>query len=254
MKKKLKKIAYSLANIAAGGKGIQRTVNGFKVKFPAAWSRYYESDYEKENYEFLKRQAKPGMDIIDIGAHLGLFSVVSSVLVGDNGRIICFEPTPGTYAVLSETLRLNECKNVIPVRGAVAKEEGLAVFYVSETAGCNSNSLIKNSSDKQAQGNEVKVYSIDGIVSQHSLKPGLIKIDAEGAELDVLEGGMNTFGQFKPILILGLHPDFIKKKGDSIERIWDLLQLAGYQVKDNDKEITKSDFCNRELIFDVQCT
>jgi hypothetical protein len=142
---------------------------------------------------------------------------------------------------------------VIPVQGAVTNKEGSAIFYVSETAGCNSNSLVKNRSDKEAKGYDVKLFTIDGIVQEYSLKPGLIKIDAEGAELDVLQGGLNTFRQYKPILILGLHPDFISKKGDSLEKIWDLLLQSGYRVKENNNDLTISDFCGRKLLFDVHC-
>ncbi len=253
MKTKIKEIVYSLVNLVTGNKGVQRTINNFKVRFPARWSRYYENNYEADNYLFLQSQVKPGMHLIDIGAHLGLFSAISSKLAGDTGKIVCFEPTPGTYSVLLETLRLNNAENVIPVKGAVTNKEGTATFYVSETAGCNSNSLVKNKPDMEAKGYEVKLFTIDGIVNQYLLKPGLIKIDAEGAEMDVLQGGLNTFGQYKPILILGLHPDFISKKGDSLEKIWDLLHQSGYQVKENKNNLTKTDFCSRTLLFDVHC-
>jgi len=249
----IKKLAYSMINFVTGNKGVQRTINQFKIKFPAHWSRYYESDYEKDNYNFLRNQVKPGMHIIDIGAHLGLFAVVSSQLAGDTGKIVCFEPTPGTYAVLNQTLKLNQCNNVIPVQGAVSDKEGTAIFYVSEIGGCNSNSLVKNKPEKETKGYEVKLFTIDKIVQQYALIPNLIKIDAEGAELDVLKGGLNTFQKFRPILILGLHPDVINKKGDSLENIWDLLHESGYQVKENDNKVTKTDFCNRTLLFDVHC-
>jgi FkbM family methyltransferase len=253
MKNGMKEIAYSLLNLATGNKGVQRTINQFNVRFPARWSRYYEPAYEADNYNFLREQVKPGMHIIDIGAHLGLFSVASSQLTGATGRIVCFEPTPGTYEVLLQTLKLNHCSNVIPVQGAVSNKEGSAIFYVSETAGCNANSLVKSKPEKEAKGNEVKLFTIDGVVQEYSLKPGLIKIDAEGAELDVLQGGLNTFRHYKPILILGLHPHFISQKGDSLERIWEMLQQSGYQVIENGNKLTSSDFCNRTLIFDVHC-
>ena len=241
-------------NLVTGNKGIQRTINHFKVRFPVRWSRYYEPGYEADNYNFLREHVQSGMHIIDIGAHLGLFSVASSQLAGENGRIVCFEPTPGTYAILAQTLKLNHCGNVIPVQAAVSNKEGLAVFYVSEIAGCNSNSLVKNKPETEAKGYEVKLYTVDSVVQEYSLKPGLIKIDAEGSELDVLQGGLNTFKQYKPILIVGLHPHFISQKGDSLEKIWDLLEESGYSVKENNKNLVRSDFCNRTLLFDVHCT
>lgn len=249
----LRNSAYTFLDLITFKKGIKRRINNMKIRFPARWSRYYESNYEADNYSFLKAQVNPGMHIIDIGAHLGLFSAVSSQLAGSTGKIICFEPTPGTYAVLVQTIKLNHCSNVIPVQGAVSNKTGSAVFYVSETAGCNSNSLVKNKSDKEANGYEVKLFTIDSVVQGYSLKPGLIKIDAEGSELDVLQGGMNTFRQYKPILILGLHPHFISQKGDSLEMIWDILELSGYRIKENNNHLTRPDFCSRTLLFDVHC-
>lgn len=249
----LKDLFYSLLNLATFGKGVPRTINGMAIRFPARWSRYYENDYEQENYHFLQKQLKPGMQVLDIGAHLGLFSSCSSKLAGKEGKIICFEPTPGTYSVLKETLRLNHCDNVIAVQAAVSAAEGRATFYVSDTAACNSNSLVNNKPEKDLHGYEVELVTIDGIAAQYSLQPDLIKIDAEGAELDVLRGGQKTLTEYKPVLILGLHPDFIQKKGDSLDAIWDLLMKYQYRVQLDGKDLTKIDFCNKPLLFDVHC-
>lgn len=249
----VKNVAYSVLNVLTLKKGIQRTINGFKVRFPARWSRYYPADYEKENYAFLQQFVKPGMEVIDIGGHIGLFSVCCSQLNRGSGKVISFEPTPGTYALLKETLAINKCTNVTPVQAAVSEKEGTDTFYVSHTAGCNSNSLVKNKEEKDLSAYDVKLVTIDGIVTTHGITPSLIKIDAEGAELDVLKGGVKTFKQMKPVLILGLHPAFIKQKGDSLEAIWDLLAGVSYKTEMEGKEMSREDFCSRDLLFDVHC-
>lgn len=249
----LKNLFYTGLDLVTLKKGVPRKINDQVVRFPARWSRYYESNYEEDNYKFLQQQVKPGMQLIDIGAHIGLFSATASQLTGPGGKIICFEPTPGTYTVLKETLRLNKCDNVIPVQAAVSDKEGEAVFYVSDTEACNSNSLVRNKEENEITGYPVKLVTIDNVVSAYALKPSLIKIDAEGAELDVLKGGVQTFKSIKPILILGLHPAFIKQKGDSLEAIWGLLEENKYEVKLDGKVLTKSQFCSHTLLFDVHC-
>jgi FkbM family methyltransferase len=249
----IKNFAYKILNFATLGKGIARNINGMTIRFPARWSRYYESNYESANYQFLRQELKRGDHVIDIGAHLGLFSASSSQLVGHEGKVICFEPTPGTYKVLRETLRLNHCANVVPVQAAVSDKVGTATFYVSHTGGCNSNSLVKRDSGDQLLGYEVPLVTIDNVVSEHSINPKLIKIDAEGAEMDVLKGGVRTFRQHKPVLILGLHPVFIQAKGDSLAGIWNLLQEQSYQVKLDNKELNKDEFCAWKDLFDVHC-
>ena len=54
-------------------------------------------------------------------------------------------------------------------------------------------------------------------------------------------------------MILGLHPDFIKQKGDSLENIWDLLERVPYKIIHDGKEMTRQDFCCKDLLFDVHC-
>ncbi len=253
MKESIKNIAYSLLDLATLKRGVKRHINHKSIRFPARWSRYYEPDYEQENYTFLTSFVKPGMTVIDIGAHIGLFSAYTSQLVQSTGKVYCLEPTPNTFDVLKETIRLNKCDNVVPIQAAASASEGEAIFYISDTAVCNSNSLVKNKPEGEAAGYPVKLETIDGLVKKYSLKPDLIKIDAEGAELDVLKGGVNTFQSIKPVLVLGLHPAFIIQKGDSLTEIWDLLFSCGYVIKYDDKEMTKQDFCGRDLLFDVHC-
>lgn len=249
----LRNSMYALLDLVTLKRGVARKINGMKVRFPAKWSRYYESNYEADNYGFLKQQVKPGMDIIDIGAHLGLFSTCASQLTGPQGKIICIEPTPGTFSILEKTIRLNHCTNVITLQAAVSNKEGMTAFYVSHTAGCNSNSLVKNIAEKDLSSCDVRLVSIDSVVKHYALHPSLIKIDVEGAEFDALEGGLHTFATFKPVLILGLHPVFLKQKGDSLEAIWDLLQRNQYDVRLKDKKMTKNEFCDHDQLFDVHC-
>lgn len=250
----IKNASYTVLDWVTFGKGVRRTINGMKVRFPARWSRYYKSVYEPDTYKLLKHFVKPGAHIIDIGAHIGLFTTCISQLVGPNGKIICFEPTPETFSILKETLRLNHCDNVIPVQAAVSDKNGSATFYASSAdEACNSNSLVKNRAEKDLSAYDVKLVTIDSIVEEYSVKPSLIKIDVEGAELDTLKGGVETFRNFKPLIILGLHPAFIKQKGDSLEAIWDLLLQCGYEMKLDGKTITRDDFCSRDILFDVHC-
>lgn len=249
----VKDLYYMGLDLITLKKGVPRKINNHTVRFPARWSRYYESKYEQENYTFLAQQVKPGMQLIDIGAHIGLFSTAASKLTGPDGKIICFEPTPGTFKVLQETLRLNKCHNVTAVQSAVSDRVGEDTFYVSETAVCNSNSLVKNKDEVASTPYPVKLVTIDSIVTNYSIKPSLIKIDAEGAELDVLKGGLKTFDTLKPLLILGLHPDFIRQKGDSLEDIWDLLVAKNYEIRMEGITLTKSQFCSKTVLFDVHC-
>ena len=246
----VRNVAYGILDLLTFKKGIARNINGMKIRFTPKWSRYFPSDYESDNYEFLKVKLKEGMQVIDIGAHIGLFSVYTSQLTGPTGKVICFEPTPDTFAILKETIRLNHCKNIIPKQEAVGASCGTATFYISNTfEGCNANSLVLNK--KEANGYDVTITTLDTICHDHDIRPDLVKIDAEGAELDVLKGGKQTLTTTKPLVILGLHPSFIQTKGDSLKEIWDLIKSYGYKVIYEGATITENNFISQPHLFDV---
>ena len=249
----LKDTAYSLLDLVTLKKGVPRKINNRIVRFPPRWSRYFPGDYEADNYSFLEQQVKPGMDIIDIGAHIGLFSVCTAQLTGPKGNIICFEPTPGTFSILKETLRLNHCDNVTPVQAAVGATQGKTTFYISNAmAGCNSNSLVLNKDKAKAEAYDVAITTIDAVCADYNLNPGLIKVDVEGAELDTLKGGVGTMKTARPMFIVGLHPAFIKIKGDNLKQIWDLIKEHRYKVICDKTEMKEADFINQTNLFDVQ--
>jgi hypothetical protein len=92
MLKRIKNIIYGAVDMVTFGKGIPRTINGFRILFPPKWFRYFESDYESANVAFLKTNCKEGMRVMDIGAHIGLLSVTAGQLAGPSGKVYAFEP------------------------------------------------------------------------------------------------------------------------------------------------------------------
>lgn len=245
------RIFYSLLEKITFGRGLPKTVNGIKVTLPARYIRYFPSDYEAANFAFLRQAAKPGAVILDIGAHIGLFSVYASKLVQPEGSVFAFEPAPATTTVLHQTIAINQMKgNVIPVQAAMGAEVGELTFFVSDDEADNSNSLVSYKEDRKLNGIQVPVDTIDHFVTKQQLqRVDFIKIDVEGAEYDTLRGGLNAINRFKPLVILAIHPEPIEKKGDSLEAIYDMLSSLPYNISCDGKPITREAFCsNRELI------
>lgn len=251
----LKNIIYSIIDFVILGKGLPCRVNGFTVKFPAKWFRYFENDYEKENILFLKENCKPNMVVFDIGAHLGLMSIICSQLLQKKGKVYSFEPTPKTFEILKQVIKINNASEVvIPINKAVAKENKIIDFYLSENEGSNSNSLVsKNHRDRKPI--KIDVTSVDVFVRENNIiQIDLIKIDAEGSEYDVLQGAQDSIVKFKPNIILALHPPLIKNNGHNIEDIYEFLIKHQYVIKLNGSIIEKNEFCTKEDFFDVHLT
>lgn len=249
---KLKRILYRVFDLLTLNKGVKRKINGFSVRFPSRWSRYFEADYEKENIGFLKRVIKPGDVIIDIGAHLGLFSVISSQLAGKAGKVYAFEPSPDTYEALQQVIRLNSGNSqVYCFHQAVSDRKGEAVFYLSKDAGSNSNSLVQKH-QMNRKSISVSCTSLDDFAKDHLLQNiNLVKIDAEGSELQVIRGSIHSLKNYRPFVILAVHPRLMQNNGDEPLALYQSIVDAGYQVTYRQKPMDAKSFCSMNDFFDV---
>ena len=247
----MKEFIYKILDIASMGRGLQRRVNGHKLRLPTRYFKYFPETYEAENFEFLKESCKPGAVIIDIGAHIGLFSIIAAQVTGKTGKLYAFEPAPGTYALLQQTVVINHEEQVIEtMQKAVGKENGKITFFVSDNKADNSNSLVNYKEDRSLHGIDVAVTSIDNFVKEKNIsKLNFIKIDVEGAEYDTLQGAVNTLKNLRPKCIVAIHPEPIAAKGDRLEDIYDFIVGCNYRIMLDKKEFTKAALlANSELI------
>ena len=246
----IKQAAYKALDMITLGKGVERSIGGESIRFPARWSRYYESDYEPETFRFFRETLKEGDTVLDIGGHIGLFAVVTARLVGEKGKVFSFEPTPFTRAVLQEVVDLNGCSDIVEVRPeAVSAKSGETVFFDTGDDISNANSLVKTARSKREI--PVKLISVDEFVSERNLTVNCLKIDVEGAELDLLRGARKTFLEQRPAARLGLHPPFIVQNGHSLDDIWATLLEYRMSVIFEGKPVEREWFCSQPELFDV---
>ncbi len=249
----MKEIIYKIINIFTFGKGLSKTFHGYKLRLPTRYLNYFSSDYETSNFLFIKNNIKKGDVILDIGAHLGLFACYAAKVINSEGKIYAFEPAPSTNALLQKTISINKMNNVIEGRSeAMGLKSGKCVFYVSRLKGDNTNSLVEYVSDRNLTGIEVPVSTIDDFVKSKELKQvNFIKIDVEGAEFDTLRGGENTFKNLRPTCILAIHPIPIRKKGDTLEDIYDFIVRCNYTILSDNKILSKESFCETTDLLDL---
>ena len=132
----------------------------------------------------------------DVGAHIGFTSLIASRLVGPDGRVEAFEPFPPNIGRLARSVGLNGFSNVTVHPQAITKRDGTALFHLHESS--LQGSLVQ---DAPAEAIEVACETLDS-VARRLPRPDLIKVDAEGAELDVLEGGRQLLTTVRPRLIV----------------------------------------------------
>jgi FkbM family methyltransferase len=126
--------------------------------------------------------------VIDVGAHVGVFTVKAAKAVGEDGLVIAIEPHPRNMNLLCENVKkMSPNTNVVLIKKAVGDRKGMAKLYLSPF-GSGGHSL-KPIVGRGSKYLEVAVDTLDNIVSKLKLKKvDFIKIDAEGAELEILKG------------------------------------------------------------------
>ena len=134
---------------------------------------------------YRRETIKEGMNVIDVGANIGVYTVLATEKVGKNGKVVAIEPEPKNYKQLLGNIKLNNFQNVIPIEAALTDHNGIEKLYCSPWAGCHSLVITKD----RIPSVEVSVKTLDKLVEELNLKKiDLIKIDTEGAEIPVLKG------------------------------------------------------------------
>lgn len=155
------------------------------------------------SYEFHKQReiasaVRPGMVCFDIGANVGFYTLLLSALAGPQGSIFAFEPAPRNCVFLRRHLAMNSCSNVSVREMALADFDGFASF--DPDLGVSEGHLSESGSLR------IKCACIDTLIANGEIAPpGLIKMDVEGAEAKVLQGGSETIARYKPAIFLATH-------------------------------------------------
>jgi FkbM family methyltransferase len=145
--------------------------------------------FEKEELDFVGRFLRPGMTVLDLGAHQGLYTLLASKQVGPTGRVFSFEPSPRERRKLRAHLVLNFCVNVRVQPIALGVRQATADLFVVQGYETGCNSLKPPVVGSGTLPVSVRVDTLDHWIETVPLDHvDFIKLDVEGAELDVLQG------------------------------------------------------------------
>jgi FkbM family methyltransferase len=223
-----------LRRLAVNREVVARTFFGrqMKVVLPEGVStriwRY--GTFEADVAFYLISSLSPGDTFIDIGGHFGFFSMLGRELVGPSGRVVTFEPMPATRAILTSNLSARSDAARCDIIPAAAGETPGKIRF--RDFGILGSALATPGEDRD--GNfvqlgtiDVDVVTLDEKVSSLGIKDiGLIKIDAENAEYEVVSGARNVLARMTPNLVVETG-DFA---GSPTRRVLDLLLPMGYQA------------------------
>ena len=172
---------------------------------------------------------EPGMVFLDVGAHVGLYSLPSARKVGPEGRVISFEPHPGNRSLLCSNVEANGLQNVTVVPAAVADAEGEMTLQIS---GFNTGDHRLFRGTRNADGVPVVVVTIDQYCETAGIQEvDLVKIDVQGAEAKVLAGMSAVISQSPNMrIIMEYTPWMLRSAGDEPSRLLADLDDAGFDL------------------------
>ncbi len=172
--------------------------------------------------EALRRTVPAGGVVYDIGANIGVFSLLAGRLAGPGGRVLAFEPVPEVAGLIAYAAGRNGLADVVTVRAqAVAGAATTARFHVSSEPSW-SHLADRGVAPSTTRTIDVDVTTLDAAVLAGAPPPDVVKIDVEGSEIAVLEGAAAVLSEHRPTILCELH--------ETNAEVCDLLESAGYRV------------------------
>lgn len=203
-------------------------INGYKMNVRVGKDRaiggidellLFKHEYEPTTSSVFEKYAKG--TVIDIGANIGYFTLLAATLTDD---VVAIEPEARNVAELEVNVKLNGCNNVSIIHAAASNKSGVAELNVSQTES-GEHSLIKPPSRKYQQTQQVKLITIDELKLDNV---GLIKVDTEGHEYEVLEGASETIKKCSPVLVIEIWTEGLNASGHKLLDFATLIHSMGY--------------------------
>ena len=177
----------------------------------------------------LARRVGNAKAFADVGGHLGYYSCIAGVL-NPHLKVFCFEMNQRLIPAIRANFQANQMRNAIVVSSPVADKRKLVSY---SRASVSSDEPIHTEGDcKQKSRSRIytETITLDDFFSAQETVPDIIKIDVEGAEMEVLQGAATLIKNHRPVLFLELHPKEIAAFNSSIIEIVDYLEYYRYSL------------------------
>jgi FkbM family methyltransferase len=208
-----------------GASEVDAKVSGFKMRLPSRFvDRFVFDRYEPVTDAHLAEALRPGMVVLDIGAHVGYYTLVAAQAVGPSGKVHAFEPCAETLSLLRTNVRANGFANVEIHPFAAGSSDSKRILHV--TGSSDSHGLFPHPLTETVRTTAVKTVAVAQVVQG---RVDLVKIDVEGAEFEVLEGmGDLVSGEGPSVLIVEWNPACLRNAGRDPLELPQCLERLGF--------------------------
>jgi len=171
---------------------------------------YFLDQYEEKEIRFLESMLKPGDLFIDVGANIGLFSLVASAIIGESGKVYAFEPYSKNFDKLLHHVKLNRLGNVIAERRAVSDKSGWIDIKANDDD--LNDGMFSAYVDTFTSSESVPTIELDQYIKDNIKQPiRFVKMDIEGGEYLAIKGMSTTLAKDHPVVLVEINPDILSK-------------------------------------------
>jgi FkbM family methyltransferase len=199
--------------------------------------------FERHELKLVATFLKPGMRVVDVGANIGLYSILGASRVGDTGRVWAFEPSRESYDRLLRNLELNRCGCVQSIQAALGDAPNRSSTLMSD-AGYGEHE------SRGVSGEVVRQTTLDACAAEYGInRIDFIKIDVEGGEYRVLLGAKETLSANQNVrVVFESEADWCERAGCRQQDAFDLLRTAGFHLYAWDRARKNWTIDERELL------
>ncbi|OGD89366.1 hypothetical protein A3D81_00570 [Candidatus Curtissbacteria bacterium RIFCSPHIGHO2_02_FULL_40_17] len=205
---------------------------------------------EEFETDLFRKYLKHGMTVVDIGANIGLYTLISAKKVGTTGKVYSFEPERINYGLLLENIKLNKLRNVFPYQMAVADKTEKRFLAISKF-NLGGHSLSQGNVQYIKGRQKTSVVSLDYFFNkvEKIQMLNVIKMDTQGAEGLIMEGAKRVLRRFHPKIFMEFWPGGLRNMGTDPVLLLKTLKSFGYKIKHIDEQNkTLNDVTIKEVI------
>ncbi|WP_037922203.1 FkbM family methyltransferase [Streptomyces violaceorubidus] len=181
---------------------------------------------------WLRRRLRPGDGFVDVGANIGVFSVLAARLVGDGGRVVAIEASPDLHQRLVRNTRLNALGNVRALNAAVSDRPRTLTFALASARNTGANSIVPYDGPVESSFRTEARPLPELLDAAEIATARVIKIDVEGAEGSVVRGLAPVLGALRSDveITVEVSPERMARLGDRADDLLAVMREAGFHV------------------------
>ena len=192
----------------------------------------YKNKNDKGGIAYICSSIKKGQTVLDIGAHKAGYLYFILKQVGKNGRVFAFEPQLKLYQYITKIKALFDWGNLAIENLALSDSAGTVTLYIPTNKGSKESSpgaTIAGHKDQTFKGTTqaVSTETLDSYCNRYNIKPDFLKIDVEGNELKVFQGGINTLKVNKPKILVEIEARHVGQ--ERVLQTFKFMESLGYK-------------------------